>query len=343
MQTHGRPVTRDELRQHPRQRRHPRRRGARPRRDGAAAASPTGSPPTPPFPSTMVDRIAPGDDAGRPRHGGAALRLPRSRGGGRRAVPAMGDRRPLRRPRCRAGISPARRFVDDVDAVRAAEDARPQRARSDARLPRRAGRPRAHLRRHRRPAARRLRPPHAGRGERADAARRCRASRRSPMSSRASTGCATPPIRHRNHQIATDGSQKIVAAPAQPEPPSGCGAARASRCLAVRGRRLDGLSRPRLDRFGRRWTVDDPLGGRVAAIADRIGRRRAGAGRRRSSRSTRSSIPRSPRAADFRARRRRAASTACCRPMPMAYVRRFGCESTGKRRDQSGRRITGGA
>ncbi len=138
MQTHGRPMTRDELRQHPRQRHHPRWRGARPRRDPAAAR--------------RLDRRQrwlslddggphrPGDDTRRPRDGGAALRIPGSRGRGRRAVPPMGHRNPLRRPFPPLG-SRRRQLRRGRHPVRAPEDAHPQRRADHARQPRRAGRP----------------------------------------------------------------------------------------------------------------------------------------------------------------------------------------------------------
>ena len=77
-------------------------------------------------------------------------------------------------------------------------------------------------------------------------------------------------IRHRNHQIATDGSQKIV-----------------QRLLNPIGERLQrGESVALLSvpvaawmvylikasaRFGKRWTVSDPYAERIAAIADRVG------------------------------------------------------------------------
>ncbi len=78
-------------------------------------------------------------------------------------------------------------------------------------------------------------------------------------------------IRHRNHQIATDGSQKIV-----------------QRLLNPIAERLRGGQDIRLlsvpvaawmvylicsaRRFGRRWSVDDPYGERIAGIGERIGR-----------------------------------------------------------------------
>lgn len=77
-------------------------------------------------------------------------------------------------------------------------------------------------------------------------------------------------IRHRCHQIATDGSQKIVQRLLNP----------------IRERRERGLASPLLavpvagwmawlilasDRFGKRWTADDPYAANVASIADGIG------------------------------------------------------------------------
>ena len=78
-------------------------------------------------------------------------------------------------------------------------------------------------------------------------------------------------IRHRNHQIATDGSQKIVQRIVNP----------------VRERLRRGESVELLavvvaawivylayasDGFGRRWSVQDPFAERIAAIADRVGK-----------------------------------------------------------------------
>lgn len=77
-------------------------------------------------------------------------------------------------------------------------------------------------------------------------------------------------IRHRNHQIATDGSQKIVQRLLNP--------------IRERLRRKQGILLlstavaawmaylvRAASRFGRQWTADDPYAGRIAAIADRIG------------------------------------------------------------------------
>ena len=86
-------------------------------------------------------------------------------------------------------------------------------------------------------------------------------------------------IRHRNHQIATDGSQKIVQRLLNP-----------IRERLRRGESIALLSVPvaawmvylirSSNRFGRSWSVDDPYADRVAAIADRIGQRPDSAGRR---------------------------------------------------------------
>lgn len=77
-------------------------------------------------------------------------------------------------------------------------------------------------------------------------------------------------IRHRNHQIATDGSQKIVQRLLNP-----------IRERLRRGESIALLSVPvaawiaylvrSSSRFGRTWPVDDPYGERIAAIAERIG------------------------------------------------------------------------
>ena len=77
-------------------------------------------------------------------------------------------------------------------------------------------------------------------------------------------------IRHRNHQIATDGSQKIVQRLLNP-----------IRERLRRGESIALLSVPvaawmvylirASARFGKSWKVNDPYGERVAAIADRVG------------------------------------------------------------------------
>lgn len=77
-------------------------------------------------------------------------------------------------------------------------------------------------------------------------------------------------IRHRNHQIATDGSQKIVQRLLNP-----------IRERLSRGRGIALLSVPvaawmvylirASARFGRSWNADDPYAAQVAAIADRVG------------------------------------------------------------------------
>jgi fructuronate reductase len=78
-------------------------------------------------------------------------------------------------------------------------------------------------------------------------------------------------IRHRNHQIATDGSQKIVQRILNP-----------IRERLARGESIALLSVPvaawmaylicASRRFGGKWPVEDPYAGRIAAIAERVGR-----------------------------------------------------------------------
>jgi fructuronate reductase len=77
-------------------------------------------------------------------------------------------------------------------------------------------------------------------------------------------------IRHRNHQIATDGSQKIVQRllnPIRERLSRGQGVALLSVPVAAWMVYLIRAS----TRFGRSWVADDPYAGPVAAIADRIG------------------------------------------------------------------------
>ena len=77
-------------------------------------------------------------------------------------------------------------------------------------------------------------------------------------------------IHHRNHQIATDGSQKIVQRllnPIRDRLAKGDGIALLSVPVAGWMAYLIKASR----RFGRAWLVSDPFAERIAAIADRIG------------------------------------------------------------------------
>ncbi|MBB5750992.1 mannitol dehydrogenase family protein [Prosthecomicrobium pneumaticum] len=77
-------------------------------------------------------------------------------------------------------------------------------------------------------------------------------------------------IRHRNHQIATDGSQKIVQRILNPiRDRRRAGAAIDLLCVPVAAW-MAYLVRASA-RFGRAWTVDDPYADRIAAIADAIG------------------------------------------------------------------------
>lgn len=77
-------------------------------------------------------------------------------------------------------------------------------------------------------------------------------------------------IRHRNHQIATDGSQKIVQRLLNPiRERQQRGEATALLCVPVAGW-MAYLIRAS-DRFGRLWNADDPYAAQVAAIAERVG------------------------------------------------------------------------
>ncbi|MCB1500120.1 MAG: mannitol dehydrogenase family protein [Bauldia sp.] len=78
-------------------------------------------------------------------------------------------------------------------------------------------------------------------------------------------------IRHRNHQIATDGSRKIVQRilnPIRDCLDSGGGAERLTLIVAAWMVYLVSAS----ERFGRRWKVEDPFAAEAERIADRIGR-----------------------------------------------------------------------
>ena len=77
-------------------------------------------------------------------------------------------------------------------------------------------------------------------------------------------------IRHRNHQIATDGSQKIVQRLLKPDPRAAA-ARREHGLLSRRGRGLDGLSRPGLGPVRRALDGGRPLRRPHRAIADRVG------------------------------------------------------------------------
>ncbi len=77
-------------------------------------------------------------------------------------------------------------------------------------------------------------------------------------------------IRHRNHQIATDGSQKIVQRllnPIRDRLDAGAGIDLLATAVAGWMAYLARAS----GRFGRQWSVDDPYAARIAAIADRTG------------------------------------------------------------------------
>ena len=231
----------------------------------------------------MVDRIAPATTPADIDSGRAALRLSRPRGGGRRAVPPMGDREPLRRPIAAAGISPARSFVDDVTPFEHLK-MRVLNARADhARLPRRCS-----------PAmstpstpwptrcsptssaacwSRRALPTlAAGAGHR----------RRSPMSSRASTGCATP-----RSATATTRSpptaRRRSSSGCSTRSASGCARGEGVACLPVAVAAWMAYLVRAVDALRPRWTADDPYAGRDRRDRRPRRRRPGGAGRRASS------------------------------------------------------------
>ncbi|HET7717087.1 MAG TPA: mannitol dehydrogenase family protein [Bauldia sp.] len=82
---------------------------------------------------------------------------------------------------------------------------------------------------------------------------------------------ANTAIRHRNHQIATDGSRKIVQRilnPIRERLDRGEGVGRLTAVVAAWMVYLISASA----RFGARWRADDPFAGEAAAIAERVGR-----------------------------------------------------------------------
>ena len=154
-------------------------------------------------------------------------------------------------------------FVDDVTPFEHLKMRVLNGAQSTLCLSRRARRPRAHLRRHRRPAARGLRAPHARRGDAADARSRCRASTPERLCRAEPRPAAQhrdpppqPPDRHR--RLAEDRP-----APAEPDRRAAAARAERARCLPspVAGwmayliRAVDALRRC-LDRGRSLWRPD---------------------------------------------------------------------------------------
>lgn len=82
-------------------------------------------------------------------------------------------------------------------------------------------------------------------------------------------------IRHRNHQIATDGSRKIVQRILNPirDRLDGGGSVERLTVIVAAWITYLVLAAPR---FGARWTVEDPFAAEAAAIAERVGRDPAG-------------------------------------------------------------------
>ena len=222
------------------------------------------------FPSTMVDRIAPATTP-------ADLDTVEQRFGYRDAAVAVGE--PFRQwvieTRFAGRIPPLgsrrRHLRRRRHPLRAPEDAHPQRRADHPRQPRRPGRPRAHLRRRRRPAARRLHPPHADVRKAFRPSPRSRASRRSPMSSRASTGCATPRSATAATRSPPTARRRSSSACSTP-PPSGCAAASPSPTCRSPSRPASPTSSAPQTGSAAPGAPTTPQAGRVAAIADRIGR-----------------------------------------------------------------------
>jgi fructuronate reductase len=77
-------------------------------------------------------------------------------------------------------------------------------------------------------------------------------------------------IRHRCHQIATDGSQKLVQRLINPAAERVRRGERIDRIAVAIAAWMAYLLRAS-DRFGRAWAADDPQAARIAAIADRVG------------------------------------------------------------------------
>ena len=251
----------------------------------------------------------------------SSVRLSRQRRRRRRAVPPMGDREPVRRPRAAMG-SRRRHFRRRRDAVRASQDARAQRraVRRSAYLGVLAG--------HEHtsddiadPLLVAFRPPHADRRKPADAAAGagrlarslCRAEPRPPAQHRDPP--PQPPDRHR--RLAEDRP-----APAQSRSASGCGAAKASRCCRSPVAAWMVYLIRASNRFGRSWSADDPYA-RAGRGDRRAGRQRPdGAGRRNPG----DRYDLRPRACGERRVSRRRSSTASTGLLsadPMAYVRRI--------------------
>jgi fructuronate reductase len=78
-------------------------------------------------------------------------------------------------------------------------------------------------------------------------------------------------IRHRNHQIATDGSRKIVQRILNPIRDRLDGGGSIERLTAIVAAWMTYLILA-APRFGARWTVEDPFAAQAVAIAERVGR-----------------------------------------------------------------------
>ena len=123
----------------------------------------------------------------------------------------------------------------------------------------------------------------------ADAAPGSRRRSRAPISSRASPGSGTPPsatATTRSPPTARGRSSSASSTRSASGSTRGGSVERLTVVVAAWMVYLVSASK----RFGERWTVEDPFAAEAARIADRVGRDSAGAGRRRSSPTIRSSI-----------------------------------------------------
>ena len=164
-------------------------------------------------------------------------------------------------------------FVDDVTPFEQLKMRVLNGAQTTLCLSRRARRPRAHLRRHGRPAAGRTSSAACWSRRRCRRCRRCRASSPIAYVEQSLGRLRNTAIRHRNHQIATDGSQKIVQRLLNPIRERLRARRQTSTLLSVAVAawmvylvRASDAVRTRVD------ASTTPMPARIAAIADRVGR-----------------------------------------------------------------------
>ena len=220
------------------------------------------------FPSSMVDRIVPGDDAARHRGGLPRNRRARSGGGRRRVVPAMGDRGRSSPASGRLSTSPAAQFVPDAKPyeqikMRVLNAAQSTFAHQGALVgheftyqaaadPLLSALTRRMLERETFSTLPKVAGMEAGRYIDQSMAR-----------------IRNLAIRHRCHQIGADGSQKIVQRLVDPLRER-LAARRPARLLTLSVASWMAYCLSGARRFGRRWTPDDPFAGTVIAIGEKV-------------------------------------------------------------------------